>query len=152
MALGRDDGRRAGYPKKTDALAARRGVSCLRLFLGSQNIQLSKEEYLALRFQIGTLKRGQHVKYLPRVFTEQGVAMLSGVHNSPRAVLVNIAIMRAFVRLREILAADKELAVKFAELERKVINHDTDIQSLFDAIRELMAPPIKPKRRIGFQT
>jgi len=104
----------------------------------------------ALRFQFGTLKRGQHVKYLPRVFTQEGVAMLSSVLRSPRAVQVNIAIMRVFVRLRETLVLHKELAHKLDELERTVEGHDSSIRTLFDAIRELAAPPIKPRREIGF--
>lgn len=105
----------------------------------------------ASRFQFGILKRGQNIKYLPRVFTQEGVAMLSSVLRSPRAVQVNIAIMRVFVRLRETLALHKELAHKLAELERKIEGHDTSIRTLFDAIRELAAPPAKPRREIGFQ-
>jgi hypothetical protein len=112
--------------------------------------QLTADEAKCLRFQFGTLKRGQHFKYLPQVFTQEGVAMLSGVLRSPRAVQVNIAIMRVFVRLRETLALHKELAHKLAELERKIEGHDQAIRSLFAAIRELMAPPAKPKREIGF--
>lgn len=111
--------------------------------------RLSREEYHALRFQIGTLKRGQHSKYLPRVFTQEGVAMLSGVLRSPRAVHANIAIMRAFVRLRQMLASHKDLARKLAQMERK---YDAQFKVVFDAIRELMAPPpTKSKRQIGFQ-
>jgi len=112
--------------------------------------QLSAEEYDSLRFQFGTLKRGQHSKYLPFVFTQEGVAMLSGVLRSPRAVQVNVAIMRAFVRLRETLSLHKELAHKLADLERKIENHDENIRSLFDAIRQLMTPPETPRREIGF--
>ena len=77
--------------------------------------------------------------------------MLSSVLNSKRAIQVNIAIMRAFVKLRQILSTHKELAHKLKELEHKVEKHDVDIQSIFEAIRQLMAPPSeKPKRRIGF--
>jgi hypothetical protein len=94
----------------------------------------------ALRFQFGTLKRGQHVKYLPCVFTQEGVAMLSSVLRSPRAVQVNIAIMRVFVHLRETLTLHKELAHKLAELERRVEGQDSSIRTLFGAIRELAAP------------
>jgi hypothetical protein len=112
--------------------------------------QLSIDEYDSLRFQFGTLKRGQHSKYRPLVFTQEGVAMLSGVLRSPRAVQVNVAIMRAFVRLRETLALHKELAHKLADLERKIENHDENIRSLFDAIRQLMTPPETPRREIGF--
>jgi len=104
----------------------------------------------ASRFQFGTLKRGQNIKYLPRVFTQEGVAMLSSVLRSPRAVQVNIAIMRVFVRLRETLALHKELAHKLAELERKIEGHDAGIRTLFDAIRHLTAPPANPNREIGF--
>jgi hypothetical protein len=86
------------------------------------------------------------------VFTEQGVAMLSGVLNSDRAIQVNIAIMRAFVKLRQIISTHKELVHKLEELERKIEKHDVDIQSIFGAIRQLMAPPPeKPRRIIGFK-
>lgn len=112
--------------------------------------QLTPDEHDSLRFQFGTLKRGQHSKYLPFVFTQEGVAMLSGVLRSPRAVQVNVAIMRAFVRLREMLSLHKELAHKLADLERKIENHDENIHSLFDAIRQLMTPPETPRREIGF--
>lgn len=88
---------------------------------------------------------------MPRVFTEQGVAMLSSVLNSKRAVQINIAIMRAFVKLRQVLATHKELAAKLRELEEKISKHDTDILTIFEAIQQLMAPPPEsPKRRIGF--
>ena len=113
--------------------------------------QLSEEEASFLRSQIVTLKtgRGRHRKYLPYVFTEQGVAMLSSVLNSPCAVQVNIEIMRAFVKLREMLASHKELAKKLEALERK---YDKQFQVVFDAIRQLMLPPDKPKRKIGFRS
>ena len=108
------------------------------------------EACAASRFQFGSLKRGQHFKYLPQVFTQEGVAMLSSVLRSPRAVQVNIAIMRVFVRLRATLALHTELAHKLAELERKIEGHDTSIRTLFNAIRELAAPPAKPRGEIGF--
>ncbi len=112
--------------------------------------QLTAEEAEALSFHFGSIKRGQHFKYLPRVFTQEGVAMLSSVLRSPRAVQVNIAIMRVFVRLREALALHKEIAHKLAELEPKAEGHDSSIRTLFDAIRELAALPVKPRREIGF--
>lgn len=91
--------------------------------------------------------------YLPYAFTEQGVAMLSGVLHSKRAAQVNIAIMRAFVKLRDILATHKELVAKLRELEAKISKHDTDIGTIFEAIRQLMTPPPEPpRRRIGFNT
>jgi phage regulator Rha-like protein len=113
--------------------------------------ELRAQEYAALRRQFGTLKRGQHAKYLPYAFTEQGVAMLSSVLRSKRAVLVNVEIMRAFVRLREILATHRQLAGKLAELERRMATHDEQIQAIFEAIRQLLNAPEPPRGRIGFQ-
>lgn len=110
--------------------------------------QLKQEEYESLRFHFGSLKRGQHLKYLPCAFTEQGVAMLSSVLKSKRAVQVNIEIMRAFVRLRQILSEHKELERKLAALEKK---YDEHFKVVFDAIRALMAPSEKPRKRIGFE-
>lgn len=113
--------------------------------------ELTDDEKDALRYHFGTLKRGQHSKYLPCVFTQEGVAMLSSVLRSPRAAQVNVAIMRAFVRLREALSLHKELAHKLADLERKIENHDEGIRTLFDAIRQLMEPPAPPPgKEIGF--
>lgn len=112
--------------------------------------QLTAEEAEVSRFQIGILKRGLNIKYLPYVFTQEGVAMLSGVLRSPRAVQVNVAIMRAFVRLRETLFLHKELAHKLSELERKIENHDENIRTLFEAIHQLMTPPEQPRKEIGF--
>jgi hypothetical protein len=104
-------------------------------------LQLKKEEYESLRFQFGILKKGQHSKYLPYAFTEQGVAMLSSVLRSKRAVHVNIEIMRAFVRLRQILGAHKELERKLEEMEMK---YDEQFRVVFEAIRQLMTPPDPP--------
>lgn len=90
-------------------------------------------------------------RYLPFVFSEQGVAMLSGVLKSNRAIQVNIAIMRAFVNLREVLATHKELAFRLEELEKKFQKHGRNIQEVFDAIRALLASqPNAHKRPIGF--
>ena len=121
--------------------------------------QLTKEEVLMFqigtsysRSQIATLNQGQNIKYLPYAFTEQGVAMLSSVLNSERAIQVNIAIMRAFVKLRQILSTHKELVHKLNEFEKKFERHDVEIQSIFEAIRQLMAPPSEKSRRmIGFK-
>jgi hypothetical protein len=112
--------------------------------------ELKPEEQAALRYQFGTLKRGAHMKYAPFVFTEQGVAMLSSILRSKRAVAVNIEIMRVFVRLRLMLASNRELADKLAELERKFGTHDQQIQAIFEAIRQLMSPPESPRKEIGF--
>ncbi len=116
--------------------------------------QLTDEEYESLRSQIATLEtgRGRHRKYLPFVFTEQGVAMLSSVLHSERAVQVNIAIMRTFVKLREMLTTQKGLAEKIERLERKYEGHDQQFQAVFDAIRQLIAsPPTTKRRKIGFR-
>jgi hypothetical protein len=121
--------------------AVRRNIA---RFPGDFMFELSRDEANSLRFQFGILKRGHHFKYLPLAFTEQGVAMLSSVLNSPRAIQVNIVIMRVFVRLRETLSLHKELAHKLADLERKIEGHDEHIRTLFDAIRQLMAPPTEP--------
>ncbi len=111
---------------------------------------LTQQETAILRSQFATSRWGGQ-RYLPYAFTEQGVAMLSSVINSERAIQVNIAIMRAFVKLRQILSANKELAAKLKELEQRIENHDTEIHAIFEAIRQLMTPPPNmPKRRIGF--
>jgi len=101
--------------------------------------QLTEKEWDLLKSQIGSLKtgRGQHRKYLPLVFTEQGVAMLSSVLNSDRAVQVNIAIVRTFVKLREMLETNKDLAKKIDQLERKFLQHDHQFKAVFEAIRQL---------------
>ena len=112
---------------------------------------LSEEETYSLRSQIAILKQGQHRKYLPYVFTEQGVAMLSSVLNSKRAIHVNIQIMRTFTRLRELLATNKELKEKLIELEQKFEKHDKEIQSIFDVIHKLVEPQINNPKKIGFQ-
>jgi phage regulator Rha-like protein len=111
-------------------------------------IELSKEEYESLRRHFGTLKRGEHSKYLPYAFTEQGVAMLSSVLNGERAVKVNIEIMRAFVRLRQMLVSNADLARKLEALEKK---YDEQFRVVFEAIRQLMSPDVPKKRKIGFR-
>jgi hypothetical protein len=110
--------------------------------------QLKQEEYESLRFHFGILKRGQHSKYMARAFTEQGVAMLSSVLRSKRAVHVNIEIMRAFVRLRQILTAHKDLERKLVALENK---YDEQFRMVFEAIRQLMRPPATERKKIGFE-
>ena len=154
------------YGVETKALtqAVRRNIE---RFPDGFMFQLTREEYRSLRRQFGTLEtesqagsvrlrsqivtlepgRGRYSKYLPMVFTEQGVAMLSSVLRSKRAIQVNIAIMKTFVRLRGILSSHRGLAEKLDALERK---YDAQFKAVFDAIRELMAPPTSPRRRIGF--
>ncbi|MFN0159233.1 MAG: ORF6N domain-containing protein [Bacteroidota bacterium] len=122
----------------------------LKRFPSDFMFRLTMEESEVLRSQFATLKKGRglHRKYLSYVFTEQGVAMLSSVLNSEQAVLVNVEIMRAFVRLREIISTHKDLARKLEELEKK---YDEQFGVVFEAIRELMTPPDPPpKRRMGF--
>jgi hypothetical protein len=133
--------------------------------------QLTTEEVLILRSQtvtssmqgagnqeimndwsqiVTSSRKHRGAKYRPYAFTEEGVAMLSSVLKSKRAVNVNIAIMRAFVKLRRVLETNRELARKFSELERRVGKHDEEIAAILEAIRQLMAPPDKPRREIGF--
>jgi len=120
--------------------------------------QLTKEEFENLRFQFGTSNlRSQFVtsthggrRYRPYAFTEQGVAMLSSVLNSDKAIEVNVLIMRVFVRLRQVLSANKDLSYLFKELQRKVDRHDVEIGLIIRAIEKMIAFDTKPKRRIGF--
>ena len=110
--------------------------------------QLTEAEFAGLRSQFVTSKKKRGGRrYMPYVFTEQGVAMLSGVLNSDRAVQVNIAIMRAFVRMRETMASHRELAQRLNALEK---TYDARFRVVFDAIRALMEPPKTPRKRIGF--
>jgi hypothetical protein len=124
----------------------------IRRFPDDFMFQLTPAEYAALRSQFATLEvgRGRHRKYLPYAFTEQGIAMLSSVLKSNTAVQVNIAIMRAFVRLREILSTHKDLMHKLEALEQRYETHDRQIRGIFEAIRQIMSPEPKPHRRIGF--
>lgn len=110
--------------------------------------QLNSNEFSILRSQFGTSKLWGGRRYLPYAFTEQGVAMLSSVLRSPRAVSVNIEIMRAFVRLRQILSAHADLARKLVELEEK---YDERFRIVFEAIRQLMMPPEEKREPIGFR-
>ena len=112
--------------------------------------QLTTKEAESLRCQIGTSNEGRGGRrYLPYVFTEQGVAMLSSVINSERAVLVNIEIMRAFVKLRQMLASNTELSRRLDELESK---YDKQFRVVFDAIRRLMSTPVRKRKEIGFRS
>ena len=117
--------------------------------------KLTLEETQALMFQLGTSKPGRGgTRKAATVFTEQGVAMLASVLRSPRAVLVSVALVRAFVRLRELLAGNQKLAAKLVELERKLASHDGALRELFAAIRQLLNPvePKQTRREIGFHT
>jgi hypothetical protein len=111
--------------------------------------QLTAGEWGNLKYQIGTSRHGGVRRALPYAFTEQGVAMLSSVLHSKRAVQVNIAIVRTFVRLREMLLSNAGLARKLDALEKK---YDSQFKVVFDAIRELMTPPEPTRRQIGFHS
>ncbi|MFH0935705.1 MAG: ORF6N domain-containing protein [Candidatus Omnitrophota bacterium] len=111
--------------------------------------QLTSGEALNLISQ-NAISRWGGIRKMPYAFTEQGVAMLSSVLNSERAIRVNIAIMRAFVKLREILLTHKDLAAKLEKLERKYADHDEKIQAIFNAIKQLLEPPESPKAKLGF--
>jgi hypothetical protein len=120
--------------------------------------QLTPEEFTNLRSQIASSSLRSHFatsnkggrRYRPWVFTEHGAIMLASVVNSEIAVKGSIRVVRAFVRLREIISANSELAAKFAQLERRLDSHDEAIGQLFAAIRQLLAPPPEKKREIGF--
>lgn len=108
---------------------------------------LTREEFVILRSQFATSRWGGR-RYPPNVFTEHGAVMLASVLKSQIAIEASIQVVRAFVRLREMLASNKEFAQKLTELERK---YDKKFQIVFDAIRQLMEPVIKPKSKIGFK-
>jgi hypothetical protein len=118
--------------------------------------QLTVEETSSLRSQFATLKvgRGQHRKYMPYVFTEHGAIMAATILNSPHAIEMSVYVVRAFVQLREVLASNKELARRFAQLEtrldKKLTTHDEAIAAILSAIRQLMHPPVPKRRPIGF--
>ncbi len=114
----------------------------------SQIVTLNDSRSRRLRSQIVILKRGQNIKHLPYAFTEQGVAMLSSVLRSKRAIQVNVEIMRSFVRLRQLFVSHADLAAKLEELEKK---YDAQFKIVFDAIRQLMSEPVRPRREIGFR-
>jgi hypothetical protein len=116
--------------------------------LRSQSVILNEGGVSGPRSQTVILKRGANVKYLPYAFTEQGVAMLSSVLRSKRAIQVNVEIMRTFVRLRQMLVSHRDLARKIEELEKR---YDAQFKVVFDALRALMEPPVEKKRRVGFQ-
>jgi len=112
--------------------------------------QLAKNEFEILKSQFVTSSWGGVRRALPYAFTEQGVAMLSSVLRSKRAIQVNIVIMRTFVQLRKILVAHKELSLEVKELERKIGKNSKEIQAIFKAIQQLISQPDKKKRQIGF--
>ncbi|HVS81537.1 MAG TPA: ORF6N domain-containing protein [Pyrinomonadaceae bacterium] len=120
-------------------------------FPGDFMFQLTSEEAKLLqssRSQIATLKHGQNIKYLPYAFTEHGSIMAANVLSSERAVQASVQVVRAFVRLRQMLVSNTELARKLGELEGK---YDRQFKIVFDAIRQLMSPPLPGRKQIGFR-
>ena len=115
--------------------------------------ELTPAEFDSLRSQIATLKkgRGQHSKYMPFAFTEQGVGMLSSVLNSETAIRVNIQIVRVYTRMREMIMTNKDILLQLEKLEKKLSGHDEDIQIIFRYLKQLINPPSKPRRIIGFK-
>ena len=114
--------------------------------------QLDKEEAAALRSQIATSNAGKGGRrYSPYVFTEQGVAMLSSVLRSKRAIAVNIEIMRAFVELRRVASSYAEIEKRLEQIERRIGAHDEQLEQIFSALRQLISPPTRPKRPVGFR-
>ena len=149
VMLDRDLARLYGVKTKALNQAVKRNIE---RFPEDFMFELTKWEFQTWRSQFVTSKADRKgLRYAPMAFTEQGVAMLSSVLHSKKAIQVNIAIMRVFVKIKEIISVHKEFAHKPDLLERKIEKHDKEIHSIFEAIRRLMAPPEKPKRRIGFK-
>lgn len=124
----------------------------MRRFPADFRFRLSRSEYENLRLQIATSSSGHGGRrYLPYAFTEHGAIMAATVLNSERAIQMSIFVVRAFVRMREALAANQQIIAKLAAIERRLERHDTDIQDLVEAIRALMVPPERNRRPIGFQ-
>jgi phage regulator Rha-like protein len=142
--LDRDLAQLYGVETKVLKQAVRRNID---RFPADFMFELTISENQALRSQNVTLKRGQHSKYLPFAFTEHGVLMLSSVLKSERAIQVNIVIMRAFVKLREIIATHKDLKRKIESMEKK---YDEQFRIVFEAIKQLIETDEKPKKKIGF--
>lgn len=145
MMLDRDLAELYGVETKVLKQAVRRNID---RFPADFMFELTKEEHQSLRSQNVTLKkRGQHSKYLPFAFTEQGVAMLSSVLKSDRAIHVNIQIMRTFTQLRKMLSTHEDLKRKIESMEK---NYDEQFKIVFEAIRQLWSEEEKPKKKIGF--
>ncbi len=151
IILDSDIARLYGVETKVLKQAVRRNIE---RFPSDFLIQLSKEEYNSLRSQNVTLKRGEHSKYLPFAFTEQGVAMLSSVLRTPQAIEVNISIMRAFVKIRETLESNQDISNKLKELEKstneRLSSQEDKIGIIFNTIRELIVEEKSNKKKIGF--
>jgi len=148
VLLDRDLAELYGVETKVLKQAVRRNI---KRFPNDFMFELTKEEFENWRSQFVTSNAEKMgLRYSPMAFTEQGVAMLSSVLRSNRAIEVNVAIMRAFVQLRKMISSHKELAHKLLELEQRLEGHDEQIQVIFEAIKQLMMPPKKSRKRIGF--
>jgi hypothetical protein len=155
VMLDRDLAELYGVPTKRLNEQVRRN---LKRFPEDFMFQLTKEEAGSLRSHFATLQKDQHFRYLPYVFTEQGVAMLSSVLNSERAILVNIQIMRAFTKLRRMLASNEEFRRRFERMEQKfekvdqnLEEHDLQFKAVFQVIKALTEPKDMPQKKIGFR-
>lgn len=113
--------------------------------------ELTLEEDHALRSQVVTLKQGEHGKYPPFAFTEHGVLMLANVLRSERAIAVSIRIIDLFVRMRQVMLAHQDILLRLEQLERRVGEQGADIQLLFHHLKQLLAPPSEPRKRIGYR-
>ena len=114
--------------------------------------RLTNKEWNSLRSQIATSNTGRGgVRHLPMAFTEQGVAMLSGVLNSETAIRVNIRIIRVFTKMRELLLTHKDILLQLEKMENKLASHDADITVIFDYLKQLLNPPVPPRNKIGFR-
>jgi len=146
VMLDRDLAELYGVETKQLKRAVRRNIS---RFPKDFMFELTKEELENLRSQFGTSSWGG-ARYKPMAFTEHGAIMAAGILNSPRAIDASINVVRAFVRLREMLSSHKDLAIKLSELENKMTEHDEQFAIVFDAIKQLLATGENPKRKIGF--
>ena len=146
VMLDRDLAELYGVPTKRLKEQVRRNIS---RFPEDFMFELTNQEVRNLRSQFATSSWGG-ARYIPIAFTEQGVAMLSSVLHSKRAIEVNIAIMRAFVKMREIMATNKDFAEKLKIIEEKLAEHDDQFQVVFEAIKQLFTEEEKPKKKIGF--
>jgi hypothetical protein len=151
VMLDRDLAELYGVETRTLNQAVRRNID---RFPEDFMFQLKEEEWQSLRSQFVILKtgRGQHSKFMPFVFTEQGVAMLSSVLNSETAIRVNIQIIRVFTRMRQMMVTHKDILLQLEKMERKLTGHDGDIQLIFKYLKQLLNPPQQRRKRIGFKT
>lgn len=149
VMLDRDLAELYGVETKALKRAVRRNMD---RFPADFMFELTEEEELNLRYQFGTLRHGEHSKYLSFAFTEHGILMLANVLRSPQAIAVSIHIIRVFTRMREIMLSHKDILQKLEQLERKVLDHDQDIAAIFEYVKQLLQPPAGPRPQIGYKT